>query len=220
MLLTALTRAGNPRLEQWSKDEISKLAVGKMGMTTGMWFLAFLTRWCRQTSLQSYFFSQFYSLCWGVGVCKHLQVLRHQITYSWYTYFFLILQVETREIPIKYKAEYLQNVGSSNGTNCPENLCNCHPWRNSELVRTRSWAAGSNFEVGPPLSRGLDQTTSTGLFQPTVLWHFAQWLIKIFWRLSKWVQDKEGKCRFFGLFYLYFYKKPSVLLPVREDSSE
>lgn len=138
----------------------------------------------------------------------------------WYTYFLLILQVETREIPIKYKAENLQNVGSSNGTNCPESLCNCHPWRNSELVQTRSWAAGSNFEVGPPLSRGLDQTTTAGLFQSTVLWHFAQWLIKIFWRLSKWVQDKEGKCRFFGLFYLYFYKKPSILLPVREDGFE
>lgn len=161
-----------------------------------------------------FFPSTFPSLCWGVGICQHLQFLKLQIAI---VDIFLILQVETREIPVQYKAEILQNVRSNTGTSCPESLCNHHPWRNSELAWARPWAAGSWLEAGPALSRGWTRRPPE---VPSNLYSFVafvQWLIKFFWGLSKWVPGKEGKCRFFGCICHYFHQKWSIWLPVRED---
>lgn len=121
-----------------------------------------------QTSPKSFFFpsSTFPSLCWGVGICQNLQFLRLQIACS---SCFLILQVETREIPIQYKVENLQNVRSNTGTSCPESLYNRRPWRNSKLAWARPWAAGSWLWGWPYSERGLDQATSRCPFQPTAL---------------------------------------------------
>lgn len=53
---------------------------------------------------------------------------------------------------------------------CPERLCNLHPWRFSKHDWTKPRAIWSKFEA---LSTSFDQMTSRGLFQPNLFHDFT-----------------------------------------------